>query len=68
VSTRASPDVTESAFVSETASAVGDVTVGERASLWPFVCLRGDGGPTVVGEESNVWSSRCSTEPRSATG
>lgn len=48
------PDIADSAFVSEMAYAVGDVTVGERSSLWPFVCLRGDGGPTVVGEESNV--------------
>jgi carbonic anhydrase/acetyltransferase-like protein (isoleucine patch superfamily) len=48
------PDVAESAFVSEMAYAVGDVTVGERSSLWPFVCLRGDGGPTVVGDETNV--------------
>lgn len=48
------PNIAASAFVSEMAYAVGDVTVGERSSLWPFVCLRGDDGPTVVGEESNV--------------
>jgi carbonic anhydrase/acetyltransferase-like protein (isoleucine patch superfamily) len=50
----AAPDIAESAFVSEMAYAVGDVTVGERAGLWPFVCLRGDGAPTVVGDETNV--------------
>jgi carbonic anhydrase/acetyltransferase-like protein (isoleucine patch superfamily) len=33
---------------------VGDVAVDERASLWPFTCLRGDGGATVVGKETNV--------------
>jgi carbonic anhydrase/acetyltransferase-like protein (isoleucine patch superfamily) len=48
------PDVAESAFVSKLAYLVGDVTVGERASLWPFTCLRGDGGAVVVGDETNV--------------
>jgi carbonic anhydrase/acetyltransferase-like protein (isoleucine patch superfamily) len=48
------PEVAASAFVSEMSYLVGDVTVGERASLWPFTCLRGDGGATVVGDETNV--------------
>ncbi|WP_238709544.1 gamma carbonic anhydrase family protein [Natronorubrum halophilum] len=48
------PEIADSAFVSELAYAVGDITVGERSSLWPFVCLRGDGGPTAVGSETNV--------------
>ncbi|WP_255197688.1 gamma carbonic anhydrase family protein [Halorarius litoreus] len=48
------PQVAKSAFVSEMAYLVGDVEVGERSSLWPFVCLRGDGGATVVGDETNV--------------
>ncbi|WP_435158431.1 gamma carbonic anhydrase family protein [Haladaptatus sp. DFWS20] len=48
------PIVADSAFVSEQAYLIGDVAVGPRASLWPFVCLRGDGGPTIVGEETNV--------------
>ncbi|WP_332900190.1 gamma carbonic anhydrase family protein [Haladaptatus sp. CMSO5] len=50
----AKPQVAESAFVSKMAYLIGDVLVGERASLWPFVCLRGDGGETVVGNETNV--------------
>lgn len=49
-----SPDVSDSAFVSEMAYLIGDVTVRPNASLWPFVCLRGDGGPTHVGEGTNV--------------
>lgn len=48
------PDVAESAFVSEMAYVVGDVVIGERSSLWPFVCLRGDGGRVAVGDETNV--------------
>lgn len=48
------PRVTDSAFVSEISYLVGDVTVGEDASIWPFVCLRGDVGPTAVGQKSNI--------------
>ena len=50
----ATPEIAASAFVSEMAYVVGDVTVGEQSSLWPFVCLRGDGGATTVGDETNV--------------
>lgn len=48
------PTVADSAFVSEQSYLIGDVLVDERASLWPFTCLRGDGGSTVVGAETNV--------------
>ncbi|MCO8268788.1 hypothetical protein NKF06_19965 [Haloferax sp. AB510] len=43
-----------SAFVSKLTSPVGDVAVGPRSNLWLFVCLRGDGGSTTVGEKSSV--------------
>ncbi|WP_299334416.1 gamma carbonic anhydrase family protein [Haloplanus sp.] len=49
-----SPSVADSAFVSEMAYLVGDVDVGTDASLWPFVCLRGDIRETVVGAGTNV--------------
>lgn len=48
------PVVEESAFVSEMAYLVGDVDVGERASVWPFVCLRGDRDAVEVGARTNV--------------
>ena len=48
------PEIADSAFVSERAYLVGDVTVAERASVWPFVCIRGDYGPVSVGSETNV--------------
>lgn len=48
------PEISDDAFVSEMAYVVGDVEIGERASLWPFVCLRGDGGTVTVGTETNV--------------
>jgi len=49
-----SPSVADSAFVSRQSYLVGDVTVGERASVWPFVCARGDGGPVTIGDGTNV--------------
>lgn len=48
------PRVPASAFVSEMAYLVGDITLGERVSIWPFVCARGDYEPTSVGDETNV--------------
>ncbi|MBX0325443.1 gamma carbonic anhydrase family protein [Halomicroarcula sp. F13] len=50
----ATPRIADEAFVSEMAYAIGDVEVGSRSSIWPFVCLRGDGSPVTVGEETNV--------------
>lgn len=49
-----SPEVSDSAFVSEMAYMIGDVAVGPKASLWPFTCLRGEDEPTIVGEGTNV--------------
>lgn len=48
------PIIAESASISDIAYLVGDVAVGERASIWPFVCLRGDRGAVTVGSETNV--------------
>lgn len=50
----AEPRVADEAFVSEMAYLVGDVGVGARSSVWPFVCLRGHGTPVEVGRETNV--------------
>jgi carbonic anhydrase/acetyltransferase-like protein (isoleucine patch superfamily) len=49
-----SPVVADSAFVSEMAYLVGDVVIEDRASVWPFVCMRGDYGPITVGARTNV--------------
>ncbi|MFC7203271.1 gamma carbonic anhydrase family protein [Haloferax namakaokahaiae] len=48
------PKIAESAFVADLTYLVGDVDVGARASLWPFVCLRGDRGAVTVGADTNV--------------
>ena len=48
------PRVAESAFVAPTAVLIGDVTVGEGASIWYGAVLRADFGPIVIGRGANV--------------
>lgn len=49
-----SPTVAGSAWVHEGAWVIGDVRLGERVSVWPTAVLRGDMGPIVIGDDSNV--------------
>jgi len=49
-----SPRVSDSAFVASGAVLIGDVTVGEKSSVWFNAVLRGDNEPITVGAESNV--------------
>jgi gamma-carbonic anhydrase len=49
-----SPRIAGSAWVHESAVIIGDVTLGEGATVWPTAVLRGDMGPIVVGEHSNI--------------
>lgn len=48
------PNIHESAFVHPLAYVAGDVTIGARASVWPFVSIRGDSDVVTIGDESNV--------------
>jgi carbonic anhydrase/acetyltransferase-like protein (isoleucine patch superfamily) len=48
------PRVAESAYVDPSAQLIGDVTVGERSSIWPNTSVRGDSGPIVIGAETSV--------------
>lgn len=48
------PNIAEAAFVAENATILGDVTLGKGSSVWYGVVLRGDSGPIVIGENSNV--------------
>lgn len=49
-----SPCVAPSAFVADNASVIGDVTIGNRSSVWFSAVLRGDVGKIVIGDDSNV--------------
>ena len=48
------PIVHETAFVSEAAYLVGDVEIGELASIWPGTVIRADSGLIRVGARTNV--------------
>ena len=42
------------AFIHERATVLGDVTLGERVSVWPGAVIRADTDRIVIGDESNV--------------
>lgn len=41
-------------YVDESAQVIGDVTLGEDASVWPLAAVRGDVHRIVIGARSNV--------------
>jgi carbonic anhydrase/acetyltransferase-like protein (isoleucine patch superfamily) len=42
------------AFIASTAAVMGDVTIGEDASVWYGAVLRGDMAPIAIGSQSNI--------------
>ena len=48
------PAIRASCFVAENATVIGDVTLGEDASVWFGAVVRGDGDRIVIGKGSNV--------------
>jgi|SRR5438309_5512940 len=48
------PRIAPTAFVAPTATVVGDVTVGDEASIWFGAVLRGDVGRIEVGPRANI--------------
>ena len=48
------PRIARSAFIAPTAAIIGDVTVGEEASVWFGAVLRGDVGRIEIGARSSV--------------
>lgn len=53
-STSGSPTLHPTAWVAPTAVVLGDVTLGEHASVWYQCVLRGDIAPIRIGAETNV--------------
>jgi len=49
-----SPRIGKEVFIAPTAVIIGDVEVGDGASVWYGVVLRGDEGRIVIGRGSNV--------------
>ena len=48
------PDIPTSVFIAPGANILGDVTLGERASVWYQCVLRADISPIVIGEGTNI--------------
>ena len=59
-----SPLLGQAAYVAPTADLVGDVRLGERASVWFGAVVRADNTPIIVGEESNIQDGAvCHSDP-----
>lgn len=52
--TQSRPRIPASAFVAPSADVIGDVELGDQASVWYQCVLRGDIAPIRVGAESNI--------------
>src|SRR5580693_7504888 len=48
------PRIAVSAYIDPSAQIIGDVTIGDRSSIWPNTSLRGDTGPIKIGEETSI--------------
>lgn len=48
------PYVSETAYVAKQATLLGDVRIGDQASVWPGCVLRGDINSISIGDRSNV--------------
>ena len=53
------PTVPASAYVDHSAQVIGDVTLGERVSVWPNVTIRADISAVTVGDETNIQDNSC---------
>lgn len=48
------PSIAVSAYVDASAVVIGDVTIGERTSVWPCVTARGDTDKITIGAETSI--------------
>jgi carbonic anhydrase/acetyltransferase-like protein (isoleucine patch superfamily) len=48
------PKIAPTAWVDPAAVVIGDVTIGERSSVWPNAVLRGDVHKITIGDETNI--------------
>ncbi len=61
-----SPLVANSAYVDDSAVLIGEVTVGERTSIWCNVTIRADTSKVVVGDETSIQDNSCLHEDADA--
>ncbi|MBI5083714.1 MAG: gamma carbonic anhydrase family protein [Acidobacteria bacterium] len=48
------PSIAPSAYVDQASTVIGDVTLGERSSVWPSAVVRGDVNRITIGDETNI--------------
>jgi carbonic anhydrase/acetyltransferase-like protein (isoleucine patch superfamily) len=48
------PQLSEGAWAAPSADLIGDVQLGERASVWFGAVIRADNTPIIIGEDSNI--------------
>lgn len=48
------PELGEGTFVAPNATVIGDVKTGKNCSIWFSTVIRGDVGPIVIGDETNI--------------
>jgi gamma-carbonic anhydrase len=48
------PTIAASAYIDPSAQVIGDITVGERSSIWPNVSARGDVNSIRIGDDTNI--------------
>ncbi|MFC0473180.1 gamma carbonic anhydrase family protein [Halalkalibacter kiskunsagensis] len=48
------PSIAPSAFIADGVTISGDVTIGEKSSIWFQTVIRGDVSPTIIGDRVNI--------------
>ena len=48
------PSIVENTFLAETATIIGDVTIGKDCSIWYGAVLRGDVNTITIGDRTNI--------------
>ncbi len=48
------PQLGDEVYIDETAVVIGDVTIGDRSSVWPLTAIRGDINRITIGADSNI--------------
>ena len=62
----ARPSVAASAYIDASAVLIGDVTIGERSSVWCNVTIRADTSSVAVGDETSIQDNSCLHEDADA--
>ena len=48
------PDIHPTCYIDDKALVIGDVTIGENSSVWPFTVIRGDVNSIRIGNNTNL--------------